>query len=507
MFNKLLITIIFTTILSVNLSEKAYALIYPINEIEPYNQSTCLDQQAEAWFKKNQIDLENFRDKGGNTALHAALKNGENTFAEKILEQHPQLVNVENLQNESPIYAAYKHGNMDGVKLCLEYHPISGSTDNNCYQIFEKVKTTKPYYVNKDDYRFYLPESGKNREKLVVILCMPDIHIKYPDGSLPKIEDNEWFNYFKKEDVPTLIIGNARHSLGYELIRKAIDTITLPKNIIVIIEGHGIINKDDGDHDIFLDNTYYHTKSKGLFAALSDIFGDISIDVLMLACHGGASIKDVDLLPKGSKLLVLSQADRTVSAWEASSILNFSGTLSLQHFLFSYLFSLKNTNNIPEIAISGGEKQFDYRELAKYFGYKLSMGQKNTIPDELRNYCLEADGCKKDILNAIEMIEKSNSIEDLKASEALYKDYYEDYLFPAFYGRDAKQEPCSAPTDPRFLEEFLADYLLSSPLTDFNVCKRLPSDSENTFCELNKPEKPLFGVAMATLYTMKKLGF
>jgi len=473
-------------------------------------------------------NLESFRDEEENTSLHLALKAHDNQFTEEILENYPDLINIENLKQESPIYIADKYGNVDGVKLCLEYQPKKGSATNNCYQIFGKVKGTEPYHLRKSITEFYQPEEGENKDKLVIILSLPDPFYHDYTTSFPVPADNWIFQHFKENKVPVLIIGNKRHSIHYQLIKDSIEKIKLPEKITIIVESHGHMNLD-GDHEIDFDNTNYRPLTKDLFAILKSIFRDKSIAILMTACHGGGAIKDIDLLPKGSSLLTLASADRLVATDERISIFtrdvrisktgriipvckleNYQGypeRFSLQHFLMLYLFSLGESNNIPTIAVSGAEKKFDYARLNKYIGHKLDIAQKNATISKLKGYCADNADCENHLHTVINKVEEAKNIDKLKAPASLYKPFYEN-LFSKMLSIDTSELLCFANDDLSLAREgFIKEYLGSSLITDFNVCneeKEKLTDDIIKVCEVNKPTKPIFGVAMAVLYTIEE---
>ncbi|CAL7960908.1 exported hypothetical protein [Gammaproteobacteria bacterium] len=298
--------------------------------------------------------LKSFRDEEGNTALHLALKYNNNNFAEAILTKYPNLVNIENAKQESPIYIADTCRNIDGVKLCLEFHPEQGNANNNCPQIFEKVRGTNSYYLSKNMFKFFQPEGGENKDKLVIVLRLPDIfaHSTAADGSdLFYNDDNHYFEHFKNSKVPVLMIGNGKHSLSFQLIQESIERIKLPEKIMFIIDGHGGIDQE-GNHVTSFDNTQYKVKTKDLFTALKSIYKDKPIEVFLTSCHGGGAIKDVDLLPKGSTLLVLSQADKQVLIYDSRAIIdrpeNYQDhpeRFSLRYFLKTLRIPMKSINH------------------------------------------------------------------------------------------------------------------------------------------------------------------
>ncbi len=169
-----------------------------------------------------------FIDKNGNTSLHIALKHGLNKVAEEILRHSPSLINVENNDAQTPIFVSDHNNNLDGVKLCLEYHPLQGTLKNNCSDIFDRIKDSKPYYIETEQLvKFYQPISNKNADKLVIIIDSPDIHIRSTSFDIY----NTYYNHFLISEVPTLLIGNRKHSLSLEFIKKQIVTVPLPENI------------------------------------------------------------------------------------------------------------------------------------------------------------------------------------------------------------------------------------------------------------------------------------
>jgi hypothetical protein len=487
-------------------------------EINSYNE------KKSSYKKNSTIELlKNFRDEEGNTLLHLALKNNDNNFAEEILAKYPNLIDTENSKHENPIHIADKHGNIDGAKLCLEYHPIKIDVNDNCYKIFKKVEGTKPYYLRKNFSEFYQPEEDQNKDKLVIIFNLPDIHAnRYKNDSsriFPIPTYNPLFQHFKYNKVPTLIIGNEMHSLSYELIISEIKRVHLPEKVIIIIDGHGGINEED-NHIISFDNTNYKTQTKDLFIALKNIFENKPIEVLIGSCYGGGAIKNVDLLPRGSTLLTLSQADKEVIVSESRAIFSeydakikqenyqeYPERFSLQHFLMLYLFSLGETNNIPELAVSGGAKKFDYTQLKQYIGYKLDEQKKSKIIASLKCYCKDPNDCEDALLDVINKIEIATAIKDLMASETLYKNYWENYLLPRFLqsniAENNSRDKCAIPpTDDPIVKKYLEKYLSLS--TDFSLCEEenLPDDIKE-LCKLHKPVKPIFGKAMAILYIIK----
>lgn len=445
--------------------------------------------------KLNGYRLKTFRDKNGNTVLHLALMYGRNTLAEKFLEEYPDLISIENSKHESPIDIADKYGNIDGVKLCLEYIAYEDS-HNKFFQIFEKVIGTEPYHLSKDMARFYQPGDDENKDKLVIILNLP-LYTTRSDGLFDESYHPVHSLHFEKSKVPVLVIGNERHSLSYQLIEESIKKhiSKLPKKIILIISGHGNIDQD-GDHIINFDITKYKWKTKELFVALKSIFNDKPIEVLLTACHGGGAIKDVDKLPKGSTLLVFSQDNKTVMIGDSESMFKSSNEenyqdaekFSLQHFLKTYLFSIKETNNIPELAVSGAAKDFDYTQLMQYLGHKFHDSQKKAIVNTLKSYCaIESSDCESKILEVINKIETSGNINDIKATENIYKKYT---LNPS------NEESSST--------DFWICSLKSNPNIRDSLYERNRAEIDE-LCKADSPSEPFFGIALAVLHEVDKV--
>jgi hypothetical protein len=235
------------------------------------------------------------------------------------------------------------------------------------------------------------------------------------------------------------------------------------------------------------------------------------MEVLLTTCHGGGAIKNVDLLPKGSNLLVLSQADKAVANHDLGSIFNSAESyqdhpekFSLKHILKLYLFGMKYRNNIPELAVSGAAKEFDYTQFKQYLGRKLSDSQKNKILSDLKDYCSKSseDDCKNIMIKAFVNIETANIIDDLKESESLSETYHNKTIFPHFFN----QFPYTTNTDPAFIKKAFEKWVLSAPMTYFEACNQKYILDDDIFenCKSNPPPVPTFGVALAILYELHK---
>ncbi len=292
--------------------------------------------------------------------------------------------------------------------------------------------------------------------------------------------------------------------------------------ILVIIDSHGALD-EQGEHIIPLDNTHHQKYTKDIFKILKDVFGSKAIEVVFTPCHGGGALKDANLLPQDSKLLVLSKPDHIVSTRESiemfesiidyknkpesfGSIIDYESKpeeFSIKSILTRYLLSLQKTNNIPGIAISGKNSYF-LDEFSKPLGKLMSSDQQELITEKLAKYC---NNCKEYISKAIKKIESSSDIKDLYAPSTLFECFVDQYIKPNLLNADFRQFSCSAKVDIEVIENYLShDFLKASTDTNYGICKNkyIPEIISIKCQELN-PEIPLFGTALAILYELESI--
>jgi ankyrin repeat protein len=452
-------------------------------------------------------EIISFRDENGNSLLHLALTAADNKLAAKILQRDPFMVNAHNNDHKTPIYAAHTMKNIDGVKLCLEYMPQQGDASNQCAAIYKEIKGTAPYYVPDNMFHFTPALSEANADKLAIVLVLPDPH--YSSDNF-YIQSNAYSNHFKQSNVPTLTIGNLRHSIDLEAVKTYMQGIHIPSNVMVIIDGHGAMNKA-GNHIISFDNTEFQSETKMLFMGLRDIFGEQPIEVALTACHGGGALKDAHYLPTKSNLVVLSKSDATVDYSESvqpvsipEDYTNTPEHFTSSHFLKKYMLGLKSTNNVPGIAQADGPAMFIDTE-THYVGKSLTTCQKNLVVKALEAYCpANISDCKTELYKVMDLLSATNSLDTLQATSKLYLVYAEEMLLPAFMESDSREEHCRN-SDEITTGAFFESLKLSSE-TDYQLCQQndLP-ESITAACAILAPTRPHFGMAMAILHELEQI--
>ena len=138
----------------------------------------------------------------------------------------------------------------------------------------------------------------------------------------------------------------------------------------------------------------------------------------------------------------------------------------------------------------------------------LTEQQQQQITKTLKEYCQEPQNCEKTIKEVIDKIAAAKDIKDLFAPEVIKHKHIEEitgYFIPV--QDDPKTIPCSSkskmPATDQEYEESLGCY----PMTDYNLCHRgnIYFPTIKDLCMENKQLKPTFGIALAVLYTLKKL--
>ncbi|ONI13110.1 hypothetical protein PRUPE_4G203100 [Prunus persica] len=134
------------------------------------------------------------RNRGNNTVLHEALRNGHNKVAEFLLKIDPKLASFENEAGESPLYLAAREGLLDILNQILQSSPSSahGGSDGQTalhaavvekhFDIMEALLRFKQQLIKEADHQgktplYYAASLGDHRtvERLLEL----DISIAY----------------------------------------------------------------------------------------------------------------------------------------------------------------------------------------------------------------------------------------------------------------------------------------------------------------------------------------
>lgn len=160
----------------------------------------------------------------------------------------------------------------------------------------------------------------------------------------------------KRDDIELVVVGDYKSdNFDYDALNRAISELKEEQPITIIMNTHGTINK--GNFEFIMDSNS-DMSSKTLFNLVSERIPNTPVDLFTPACHGGGIIDDKDLLPRGSTLVALTDANTVNNGGDFSKmpkfIDSFNFDLSAYNLLQLFLSkSLKNRFH-PHIGISGG---------------------------------------------------------------------------------------------------------------------------------------------------------
>lgn len=221
-----------------------------------------------------------------------------------------------------------------------------------------------------------------------------------------------------------IIAGNGGYAFGNEEVQKlknGLSNIDDTNEVTVIGDGEkdislqdiqsGIKNLDDSastviffyNHGKVKDGQFYFMSEKGDFSS-KEAYSELAkkfqkLDIFNTACESGASLKDINILPEGTKVITLSKEnDETIGGQVTSmidSLSDYKGDIDSEKLLRFYLVhGTRNRSSIPQIGISGHNEIVDLdalleTKIGKNFDaeHVISVTKGLIDEEETRKYC------------------------------------------------------------------------------------------------------------------------
>ncbi len=159
----------------------------------------------------------------------------------------------------------------------------------------------------------------------------------------------------KREDIELVIVGRYdANEFDYSQLRSEISNLNSQQPLTVIVVSHGAYNNG---FEFILDDKS-RMSSTSLFELIGEIVQETPVDVFTTACHGGGMLFDKDLLPVGSTLVGLTDAEEVNNGadfdrmWEQFEEFN-KNEITAYNLLQFYLSRCLKNRFHPHIGIAG----------------------------------------------------------------------------------------------------------------------------------------------------------
>ena len=161
----------------------------------------------------------------------------------------------------------------------------------------------------------------------------------------------------KREDIELVIVGQYdSNEFDYNHLRSEISNLNSEQPLTIIVLSHGAYSNTKGFEFILDDES--RMASKDLFSLISEKVQETPVDVFTMACHGGGMLFDKDLLPFGSTLVGLTDANEVNNStdfdkmWEQFEKFN-KNEITAYNLLQFYLSRCLKNRFHPHIGIAG----------------------------------------------------------------------------------------------------------------------------------------------------------
>ncbi len=193
----------------------------------------------------------------------------------------------------------------------------------------------------------------------------------------------------------------------------------LTGKILVYISAHG--KNNDGEHIIQTSKEGDYITSKELFELLGTKINQ-SMDVVFVPCHGKAALKDIDMLPVGSRVMIFSDADHTTKF--SNQVITLRDMLAMENFSFEAFYDnyLAHLGSIeyPIIAEVGGNIIDPLALSAKYIGKAITTASREYIHKNFAFNICKDESCHQNIDKLMDKIESSESMEEFTRTGGKY---------------------------------------------------------------------------------------
>lgn len=189
------------------------------------------------------------------------------------------------------------------------------------------------------------------------------------------------------------VIGDGKKDISLDDIKSGIKDLDGSASTIVLFWNHGKVE----------DGKFYFMSEKGdipsreVYSELSKKFQNF--DIFNTACESGASLKDIDVLPEGTKVITLSkEGDSTIGGQierMIDNLSNYRGEVDSERLLRFYLVhGTRNRSSVPQIGIAGHDEVIDLdalleRKIGQEFNQERVLEATHGLidGDEVRGYC------------------------------------------------------------------------------------------------------------------------
>lgn len=189
------------------------------------------------------------------------------------------------------------------------------------------------------------------------------------------------------------VIGDGKKDISLDDIQSGIENLDGSASTVILFWNHGKVK----------DGKFYFMSEKGDISS-REVYSELSkkfhnFDIFNTACESGASLKDLDVLPEGTKVVTLSkEGDATIGGQierMIDSLSSYKGEIDSERLLRFYLVhGTRNRNSVPQIGISGHDEIIDLdalleRKIGQEFSQERVLEATHWLIDdeEARKYC------------------------------------------------------------------------------------------------------------------------
>ncbi len=196
-----------------------------------------------------------------------------------------------------------------------------------------------------------------------------------------------------EETGEVTVIGDGKKDISLDDIQKGIKDLDGSAPTTIFFQNHGKVK----------DGKFYFMSGKGDFSS-KEAYSELAkkfqeLDIFNTACESGASLKDIDVLPEGTKVVTLSKEDDGTIGGQIERMIdnlsNYKGEVDSERLLRFYLVhGTRNRSSVPQIGISGHDEIIDLdalleRKIGQEFNQERVLEATRGLMDdkEAREYC------------------------------------------------------------------------------------------------------------------------
>ena len=245
----------------------------------------------------------------------------------------------------------------------------------------------------------------------------------YIVGADVKIDYEKEFNFLSSKFDKVIVIGDGDNGIidiDESLQKCSKDNkleLQAAEKVFVYLDAHGA--EYNNTHYIYLAKTQEIYKTKELFKLLAENIKK-TIDIVFIPCHGKAAMKDIEVLPEGSRIIMFSDHNKlTVSTGismtldKMSSINNFT----LDDFYNHYLANVVLMDESPTLSVVNGDTIDPVLLSQKYLGKIISETSRQYVQNNFaHSICKDESDCYLKIDQLMNRIEQASCLDVFKTS-------------------------------------------------------------------------------------------